>query len=123
MHDLAPGWSLLYCHRICDGLFPRGKNALYLTSYLTSEELTYKISGELEVVLAICSSLVNFAISYSVQPFINVANYGWTFFFFGLCVLASILAAIPLVIFSKRWRTAKAPRYYQFLEEVGGGTD
>ncbi|GJN83208.1 MFS transporter [Purpureocillium lilacinum] len=81
------------------------------------------ISGELVVVLAMCSSAVNFAISYSVQPFIEAAGYGWTFFFFGLCVLASVLMAIPLVIYGKRWRIAKAPRYYRFLEEVGGYTD
>ena len=70
-----------------------------------------------------CSSAVNFAISYSVQPFIEAAGYGWTFFFFGLFVLASVLMAIPLVIYGKRWRIAKAPRYYRFLEEVGGYTD
>ncbi|KAB5542553.1 major facilitator superfamily domain-containing protein [Coniochaeta sp. 2T2.1] len=81
------------------------------------------ISGELVVVLAMCSSLVNFAISYSVQPFINAAGYGWTFFFFGMCVLASMAAAIPLLKYGKRWRAWKAPRYYQFLEEVGGPTD
>ncbi|KAH8903398.1 MFS general substrate transporter [Coniochaeta sp. PMI_546] len=81
------------------------------------------ISGELVVVLAMCSSFVNFAISYSVQPFINTAGYGWTFFFFGMCVLASMAAAVPLVIYGKRWRAWKAPRYYKFLEEVGGPTD
>ncbi|UNI23900.1 hypothetical protein JDV02_009692 [Purpureocillium takamizusanense] len=81
------------------------------------------ISGELVVVLAMCSSAVNSAISYSVQPFIEAAGYGWTFFFFGLCVLASALMAIPLIAYGKRWRIAKAPRYYRFLEEVGGYTD
>ncbi|RKU49500.1 hypothetical protein DL546_008478 [Coniochaeta pulveracea] len=81
------------------------------------------ISGELVVVLAMCSSLVNFAISYSVQPFINAAGYGWTFFFFGMCVLASMVAAIPLLKYGKRWRARKAPRYYEFLNEVGGSTD
>lgn len=34
------------------------------------------ISGELVVVLAICSSCVNFAISESVQPFIDKVGYG-----------------------------------------------
>ncbi|KAI0123560.1 major facilitator superfamily domain-containing protein [Xylariales sp. AK1849] len=81
------------------------------------------ISGELVVVLAMCSSMVNFAVSYSVQPFINAAGYGWTFFFFGICVLASMATAVPLLIFGKQWRKAKAARYYQFLEEVGGSTD
>jgi hypothetical protein len=35
----------------------------------------------------------------------------------------SVLAAIPLVLFGKRWRIAKGPRYYKFLDEVGGYTD
>ncbi|KLO82283.1 Uncharacterized protein LW93_9474 [Fusarium fujikuroi] len=81
------------------------------------------ISGELVVVLAMCSSMVNFAISYSVQPFIEAAGYGWTMTCFGIMVLLSVLAAIPLILFGKRWRIAKGPRYYTFLEEVGGYTD
>jgi hypothetical protein len=44
------------------------------------------VSGEMVVILAMCSSLINFAFSYSVQPFINAAEYGWTFTFFGLGV-------------------------------------
>jgi hypothetical protein len=66
-----------------------------------------------------CSSMVNFAISYSVQPFITAAGYGWTFVFFGFCVLLSMVAAIPLIVYGKRWRQWKAPLYYRFLEEVG----
>ncbi|KAF5722398.1 major facilitator superfamily transporter [Fusarium mundagurra] len=81
------------------------------------------ISGELVVVLAMCSSMVNFAISYSVQPFIEAAGYGWTMTCFGIMVLLSVLAAIFLVLFGKRWRIAKGPRYYKFLDEVGGYTD
>ncbi|KAF4502550.1 MFS transporter [Fusarium agapanthi] len=81
------------------------------------------ISGELVVVLAMCSSMVNFAISYSVQPFIKAAGYGWTMTCFGIMVLLSVLAAIFLVLFGKRWRIAKGPRYYKFLDEVGGYTD
>ncbi|KAK9769611.1 putative Major facilitator superfamily domain-containing protein [Seiridium cardinale] len=81
------------------------------------------ISGELVVVLAMCSSMVNFAISYSVQPFVDAAGFGWSFFFFGMCVLVSMAMAIPLVIYGKSWRKTKASRYYQFLEEVGGSTD
>ncbi|KAG5764757.1 hypothetical protein H9Q72_007173 [Fusarium xylarioides] len=68
------------------------------------------ISGELVVVLAMCSSMVNFAISYSVQLFIEEAGYGWTMTCFGAMVLLSVLAAIPLVLFGKRWRIAKGPR-------------
>ncbi|KAH8195192.1 hypothetical protein TruAng_010635 [Truncatella angustata] len=41
------------------------------------------ISGELVVVLAMCSSMVNFALSYSVQPFVEATGFGWAFFFFG----------------------------------------
>lgn len=70
-----------------------------------------------------CSSVVNFAISYSVQPFINAAGYGWTFFFFGMCVLASLAGAIPLLRYGKQWRASNAPRYYSFLDEVGGSTE
>ncbi|CAJ2505485.1 Uu.00g128790.m01.CDS01 [Anthostomella pinea] len=82
-----------------------------------------QISGELVVVLAMCSSMVNFAISYSVQPFIDAAGYGWPFFFYGMCVLASMAAAVPLIFYGKKWRKAKAARYYSFLEEVDGSTD
>jgi hypothetical protein len=67
--------------------------------------------------------MVNFAISYSVQPFIEAAGYGWTMTCFGIMVLMSVLAAIPLVLFGKRWRISKGPRYYKFLDEVGGYTD
>lgn len=70
-----------------------------------------------------CSSMVNFAISYSVQPFVEAAGFGWAFFFYGMCVLTSMAMAIPLIIYGKDWRRAKAKRYYQFLEEVGGSTD
>ncbi|KAB2578390.1 putative MFS-type transporter [Lasiodiplodia theobromae] len=77
------------------------------------------ISGELVVVLAICSSCINFAISYSVQPFINAAGYGWAFTFFGLCVLASMLAAVPMSIFGKSWRRKCASKYREFLRERG----
>ena len=75
------------------------------------------ISGELVVVLAICSSCINFAISYSVQPFIDAAGYGFTFLFFGLCVLASMVAAIPTIIYGKRWRRNAAPRWRAWLAE------
>jgi hypothetical protein len=78
-----------------------------------------QISGELVVVLAICSSCINFAISYSVQPFINAVGYGWVFTFYGFCVLASMAAAIPMTIWGKEWRRRCAGRYYQFLRERG----
>ncbi|KAL4788524.1 major facilitator superfamily domain-containing protein [Aspergillus varians] len=76
------------------------------------------IGGELVVVLAICSSCINFAFSYSVQPFIETAGYGYTFLFFGLCVLGSMVAAIPTYIFGKRWRRIAAPRWRKWLEET-----
>ncbi|KIW79602.1 hypothetical protein Z517_06214 [Fonsecaea pedrosoi CBS 271.37] len=75
------------------------------------------IAGELVVVLAICSSCINFAISYSVQPFINAAGYGYTFLFFGLCVLASMAAAVPTYIYGKRWRQLRAARWRKWLAE------
>lgn len=77
------------------------------------------ITGELVVVLAICSSCINFAISESTQPFINAVGYGWVFTFYGFCVLASILAAVPLVLYGKHWRRQCTPRYKQFLAERG----
>ncbi|KAK5263893.1 hypothetical protein LTR99_010906 [Exophiala xenobiotica] len=75
------------------------------------------IAGELVVVLAICSSCINFAISYSVQPFIIATNYGYTFLFFGLCVLCSMLAAIPTYIYGKSWRRKAAPKWRRWLAE------
>jgi MFS family permease len=75
------------------------------------------IGGELVVVLAICSSCINFAFSYSVQPFIDATGYGWAFLFFGLCVLASMLAAIPMYIYGKSWRRRCAPRWRKWLAE------
>ncbi|KAI0481914.1 hypothetical protein GGR56DRAFT_617782 [Xylariaceae sp. FL0804] len=46
-----------------------------------------------------CLSMVNFAISYSVQPLTHAAGYDWPFFFFfDMCVLASIAAAALLVV-------------------------
>ncbi|PSS12906.1 hypothetical protein M430DRAFT_143353 [Amorphotheca resinae ATCC 22711] len=75
------------------------------------------MSGEMVVILAMCSSLINFAFSYSVQPFINAAGYGWTFTFFGLSVWASMLAAVPMIMYGKRWRIRCAPKYYRFVNE------
>jgi hypothetical protein len=75
------------------------------------------VSGEMVVILAMCSSLINFAFSYSVQPFINAAEYGWTFTFFGLSVFASMVAAIPMIMYGKRWRIHCAPKYYRFINE------
>jgi MFS family permease len=75
------------------------------------------IGGELVVVLAICSSCINFAISYSVQPFIEAAGYGYAFLFFGLCVLCSMLAAIPMSIYGKTWRRRCAPKWREWLSQ------
>lgn len=69
--------------------------------------------------LAICSSLINFAISFSVQPFIDTTNYGWTFTCFGLLVVLSVLAGIPMIIWGKDWRRKCKTRYEQFLAETG----
>ncbi|KAJ9603626.1 hypothetical protein H2200_011812 [Cladophialophora chaetospira] len=75
------------------------------------------IAGELVVVLAICSSCINFAISYSVQPFINAAGFGYTFLFFGLCVLCSMAAAVPTYLYGKSWRRRAAPKWRRWLAE------
>lgn len=76
------------------------------------------LAGELVVVLALCSSLVNFALSYAVQPFVDSAGYGWAFFTFGLLVLASMVAGVPLMIYGKRWRRAGMPKYRRFQQET-----
>ncbi|TGO14073.1 hypothetical protein BTUL_0059g00610 [Botrytis tulipae] len=76
------------------------------------------LAGELVVILAMCSSMVNFAISYSVQPFINATGYGWAFFFFGMCVLASISGGVLLVANGNNWRRKCAPRYRQYINET-----
>ncbi|KAK5112560.1 hypothetical protein LTR85_011252 [Meristemomyces frigidus] len=72
------------------------------------------ISGEIVVVLAICSSLINFTISETTQPTINAVGYGWAFTLWGLLVIASMTMAIPLLFFGKSWRRNCAPRYYKF---------
>ncbi|KAJ6009163.1 hypothetical protein N7522_004179 [Penicillium canescens] len=77
------------------------------------------ISGELVVVLAICSSLINFAISFSVQPFIDATNYGWTFTCFGILVVLSVLMGVPMIIWGKTWRRKCKGRYEKFLAETG----
>lgn len=80
------------------------------------------IAGELVVVLACCSSLINFAISESVQPFVDAAGYGWTFTFFGICVLISVGLAVPLMIWGKSWRRKCKGRYVRFISQgVGFG--
>ncbi|PQE09851.1 MFS transporter protein [Rutstroemia sp. NJR-2017a BBW] len=76
------------------------------------------LGGELVVILAMCSSMINFAISYSVQPFINAAGYGWAFFFFGMSVLASICGGVVLIIHGKNWRRKCASRYYRYISET-----
>ncbi|KAL4986693.1 major facilitator superfamily domain-containing protein [Aspergillus falconensis] len=75
------------------------------------------ISSELVVVLAICSSCVNFAISYSVQPFIEATDYGRTFTCFGALVLASMAMAAAAMKWGKSWRRRCASRYWKFVSE------
>ncbi|RAO67986.1 uncharacterized protein BHQ10_003998 [Talaromyces amestolkiae] len=76
------------------------------------------ISGELVVVLAICSSCINFAMSYSVQPLIDATDYGRAFSFFGCLVLGSVALAIPTAIWGKSWRRRCASAYYKFIQEA-----
>ncbi|KAL4789516.1 major facilitator superfamily domain-containing protein [Aspergillus venezuelensis] len=75
------------------------------------------ISSELVVVLAICSSCVNFAMSFSVQPFIEATDYGRAFTFFGALVLGSMALAVPGIIWGKSWRRMCAARYWKFVKE------
>ncbi|KAI1629195.1 putative MFS transporter [Exophiala viscosa] len=76
------------------------------------------ISGELVVVLAICSSCINFAMSFSVQPLIDATDYGRAFTFFGCLVLGSMALAVPLNIWGKSWRSRCAERYHRFVAEA-----
>ncbi|KZF20415.1 MFS general substrate transporter [Xylona heveae TC161] len=78
------------------------------------------ISGELVVVLALCSSCINFAISYSTQPFLDRVGYGWLFFFYGILVVLSNLAAFPVIVYGKAWRKRCMPRYQEFLGQRVG---
>ena len=80
-------------------------------------ECFLRVSGEMVMILTMYSSLINFAFSYSVEPFTNTAGYGWTFTFFGLVVFASMVAAIPMIMYGKGWRIRCAPKYYRFVNE------
>ncbi|KAJ9616006.1 hypothetical protein H2204_014175 [Knufia peltigerae] len=76
------------------------------------------ISGELVVVLAICSSCINFAMSFSVQPLIDATDYGRAFTFFGCLVLGSMALAVPIGIWGKYWRSRCAEKYRKFVAEA-----
>lgn len=52
-------------------------------------------------------------------PAIYRSSRLWLDYDFGIMLLLSVLAAVPLVLFGKRWRVAKGPKYYRFLDEVG----
>ncbi|KAL2838965.1 major facilitator superfamily domain-containing protein [Aspergillus pseudoustus] len=75
------------------------------------------VSSELVVVLAIFSSCINFAMSFSVQPFIDATDYGRTFTFFGGLVVGSTALAIPGLVWGKSWRRWCAARYWRFVNE------
>ncbi|KAL3459683.1 major facilitator superfamily domain-containing protein [Aspergillus heterothallicus] len=75
------------------------------------------VSSELVVVLAIFSSCINFAMSFSVQPFIDATDYGRTFTFFGALAAGSTALAVPGLIWGKSWRRWCAPRYWRFVKE------
>ncbi|KAK8151985.1 major facilitator superfamily domain-containing protein [Phyllosticta citribraziliensis] len=77
------------------------------------------VGGELVVVLAICSSCVNFAVSYAVQPFIEAAGYGVAFTVFGALVMGSLVGGVALGFWGKRWRRMCKVRYMGFLTERG----
>ncbi|KAK8160359.1 hypothetical protein BKA80DRAFT_100274 [Phyllosticta citrichinensis] len=75
------------------------------------------VGAELVVVLAICSSCVNFAVSYAVQPFIEAAGYGVAFTVFGALVMGSLVGGAALRFWGKRWRRMCKGRYMGFLTE------
>ncbi|ODM16411.1 hypothetical protein SI65_07918 [Aspergillus cristatus] len=77
-----------------------------------------QISGELVIVLAICSSVINFAISFSVQNFIDATSYGWTFTFYGIWVILSMVMGAPMIVWGKSWRRRCKGRYEAFLAEM-----
>lgn len=75
------------------------------------------ISGELVVVLAIFSALINFAVSYSCQEFLTAVGYGWLMFFWGMLVLTSNASSILVMKWGKSWRSKCAEKYFKFVEE------
>ncbi|OAL69143.1 MFS transporter [Trichophyton violaceum] len=75
------------------------------------------ISGELVVVLSICSSVINFPLSFTVQQVVDMIGFGYAFVFYGFCVLASMAAAIPAVLYGKSWRRRAAPKWKKWLAE------
>lgn len=104
---IAVGLALLIAHQVSiSGI---------ATAY--AMECFQGIGGEITVVLAICSSLINFAFSYSIQPFVDTSGYGPAFTFYGGIVWISMILGIPTIIFGKRWRIKCASRYYKFLDE------
>ncbi|PWY90957.1 MFS transporter [Aspergillus heteromorphus CBS 117.55] len=78
-----------------------------------------EISGELVIVLACCSSVINFVISFTVQNFIDATNYGWAFTCYGILVVLSMAMGVPMVIWGKSWRRKCKGRYEKFLAETG----
>lgn len=75
------------------------------------------ISGELVVVLAIFSALINFAVSYSCQEFLTAVGYGWLMFFWGMLVLTANGSCVLVMKYGKGWRKRSANRYFKFVEE------
>lgn len=78
------------------------------------------VGGEIVVILALCSSFINFAISESTQPFLEKVGYGFLTLFYGIWVTLSLVGGAVVYIWGKRWRKRGAKRYYAFLAERGG---
>ncbi|OJI85423.1 hypothetical protein ASPTUDRAFT_118102 [Aspergillus tubingensis CBS 134.48] len=78
------------------------------------------VGGEIVVILAICSSIINFIISETTQPFYEATGPGWLFLFYGICVIISLAAGMAVYVWGKKWRRKCAPKYYKFLQERGG---
>lgn len=78
------------------------------------------VGGEIVVILAVCSSIINFAISYSTQYFLDAVGYGYLMLFYGICVTLSLVAGFAVYIWGKSWRRRCSNRYYRFIAEKGG---
>lgn len=78
------------------------------------------VGGEIVVILALCSSFINFVISETVQYFVDAVGYGWVMVFFGLCVALSLVGGMVVYYCGKSWRRRCAARYYRFLAERNG---
>ncbi|OKL55448.1 hypothetical protein UA08_09265 [Talaromyces atroroseus] len=84
---------------LCFLVSQQAATATIATAY--TMECFDKVSGEIVVVLACLSSVINFAISFTTQNLIDAMNYGVAFTIYGCLVVGSLLMAPLLMIYSK----------------------